>query len=134
MPTSLPNETVPLRGRSAILGTKKANNFCDVVCGNNIYSHLTYTITTNGFLCEFNEDRVLTRFIDLQVDRSNCIRADNEFLFIGCANGTTLIYFKASLEFFAMLPRPHYLGIDIAKGLTTEHITENFNNPDLKYI
>ncbi len=41
-------ETVPLRGRAAILGDMKNNYFCDVVCGRGANSHLTYAITTNG--------------------------------------------------------------------------------------
>lgn len=133
LPTTLPKEAVPLRGRPALLGEKKTENFCDVVCGNEAYSHLTYAITTNGTLCELNENRVLSRFIDLQVDRAYSIHADNEFLFIGCSNGTTLIYLKETLEFFASLPRPHYLGVDVSKGLNTSHITDTFENSELKY-
>ena len=116
---ALPKETVPLRGRPALLAEKKSENFCDVVCGNEAYSHLTYAVTANGTLCELNEQRVLSRFVDLQVDRSHCIHADNEFLFIGCSNGITLVYLKQTLEFFASLPKPHNLGVDIAKDLTT---------------
>ncbi len=126
-------EIVPLRGRPALLGDKKTYNFCGVVCGQNSYANFTYIITTNGFLCELNENRIITRFVPLHVDRTNSVQADSEFLFIGCSYGTTLIYLKASLEFFAMLPRPHYLGVDIAQGLTTSHITESFHNPDLVY-
>jgi WD40 repeat protein len=41
-------ETVPLKGRAAILGDFKNNYFCDVVCGSGPSAHMTYTITTNG--------------------------------------------------------------------------------------
>ena len=124
---------MPLKGRSAILGDKKNLTFCDVICGNGNYSNQTYALTSNGILCEFDENRNLSRSITLETSFTNCIYADNEFLFIGCNNGTTLIYLKSSLTFFASLPRPHYLGIDISQGLDVSHITETHMNPHLKY-
>lgn len=126
-------ETVPLKGRAAILGELKNNYFCDVVCGSDECSHYTYTITTNGMLCEFNENRCLSRAIDLRTERAYCIYADANNLFIGCSNGTIDIFRQKNLEFLAILPRPHNLGVDVAKGLDTRHVLENLNNRDLKY-
>ena len=126
-------ETVPLKGRAAILGELKNNYFCDVVCGSGDCSHLTYTITTNGILCEFNENRCLSRAIELHTERAYCIYADNDNLFIGCSNGAIMIFRQKNLEFIASLPRPHHLGVDIAKGQDTRHLLENLNNQDLKY-
>ena len=126
-------ETVPLRGRAAIIGEFKNNFFCDVVCGSNDCMHLTYAITTNGYLCEFNENRLLSRSINLCTERAYCIYNDHENLFIGCSNGTILIFKQKTLDFVASLPRPHPLGVDIAKGLDTRHIHENINNQENKY-
>ncbi len=126
-------ETVPLRGRAAILGDMKNNYFCDVVCGRGENSHLTYAITTNGILCEFNESRYLSRVAELHVERSYCINADDGNLFIGCSNGTILIFRQRILDCISSLSRPHYLGVDVAQGLDTSHVIASINNPDIKH-
>ena len=126
-------ETVPLKGRAAILGDLKNNYFCDVACGSGENSLYTYAITTNGILCEFNENRCLSRATELHIERAYCIYADEENLFIGGSNGTILIFRQTKLDFVASLPRPHYLGVDISKGHDTSHIIENMNNRELKY-
>ena len=56
-----------------------------------------------------------------------------EILFIGCANGNILIFAQASLALVASLPRPHYLGVDVARGMDTRHLVENRHNRDVKY-
>lgn len=124
-------ETVPLRGRAGILGDMKNNYFCDVVCGRGANSHLTYAITTNGVLCEFNENRCLSSIAELHVERAYCIYADDANLFIGCSNGTILIFRQKILDCISSLSRPHSLGIDISKGQDTSHVLENINNPNL---
>jgi WD40 repeat protein len=128
-------ETVPLKGRAAILGEMRNSYFCDVVCGTGECVHSTYTITTNGVLCEFNnEQRCITRNIELRTEHAYCIYADNrENLFIGCSNGSILMYRQKNLDLLASLPRPHSLGVDISKGLDMRHIIENLGNHELKY-
>lgn len=126
-------ETVPLRGRAAILGDMKNNYFCDVVCGNGDNAHLTYAITTNGILCEFNEVRCLNQVAELHVERAYCIYSDDSNLFIGCSNGTILIFRQKILDCIGSISRPHYLGVDISRGLDTSHVTENINNPEIKH-
>jgi WD40 repeat protein len=126
-------ETVPLKGRAAILSDMKNINFCDVVCGHCDCSHLTFSISSNGILCEFDENRSLIKVIELRVDRAYSIFADDDNLYIGCSAGTILIFKQNNLEFIASLPRPHKLGVDISKGLDTRHLIENLNNCDLKY-
>eukprot|EP00106_Octopus_bimaculoides_P021697 XP_014789139.1 PREDICTED: WD repeat-containing protein 62-like [Octopus bimaculoides] len=64
------NETVPLMGRSGILGEQKNNFFKDVACGKGAMSAYTYTITQSGLLCEFNEKRLLEKWVELRVDIS----------------------------------------------------------------
>lgn len=128
-------ETVPLKGRAAILSDLRNSYFCDVVCGTGDCVHSTYTITTNGMLCEFNnEQRCITRSIELRTEHAYCIYADNkENLFIGCSNGSILMFRQKGLDIVASLPRPHSLGVDISKGLDTRHILENLGNHELKY-
>ena len=126
-------ETVPLKSRAAILGDMKNNCFCDVACGSEENSSITYALTTNGLLCEFNEQRNLSRYIELKTERAYCIYADNYHLFIGCSNGTIIIFAQSNLRFIASLPRPHNLGVDIARGTDTRHLVESLNKSDSKY-
>jgi WD40 repeat protein len=131
--TSLLMETVPLRGRAAILADYKNNYFCDVVCGSDECTQFTYAITTNGILCQFNENRCLSNTTDLRSERAYCLYADNSSLFVGCSNGNIHIFQQKTLEFIASLPRPHYLGVDLLKGLDMSHVFETLNRNELKY-
>ncbi|CAC5379320.1 MAPKBP1 [Mytilus coruscus] len=79
------NETVPLSGRSGILGELKNNFFTDVVCGKN---KSVFCITQSGYLCNFNEKRLLEKWAELR-----------------------------NLHYIANLPHPHYLGVDVASAL-----------------
>ena len=51
-----------------------------------------------------------------------------EFVFIGCADGIVRCFSPASLQFITTLPRTHYLGVDVAKGLTISHMASHPNN------
>lgn len=126
-------ETVPLKGRAAILNDMKNNNFCAVVCGHGECSHFTYALTTNGILCGFDENRSLSKVIELRTDNAYCLQADDYNLYIGCSQGTILIFNQLNLNFISSLPRPHNLGVDISKGLDTRHLIENLSNSELKY-
>lgn len=54
-------------GRSAILGEQRNNYFCDVACGKAACGDSTYAITRSGFLCEFNNRRLLDKWVELRV-------------------------------------------------------------------
>lgn len=60
-------EPVPLMGRSAILGEQRNNDFCDVACGKGEMGDSTYAITRSGLLCEFNNRRLLDKWVELRV-------------------------------------------------------------------
>lgn len=64
-------ESLPLMGRSAILGDQRNNYFCDVGCGRGEMSESTYAITKSGLLCEFNNRRLLDKWVELRVRRTN---------------------------------------------------------------
>jgi len=63
-------EAVPLMGRSAILGEQRNNYFCDVACGRGEMGDSTFAITKSGLLCEFNNRRLLDKWVELRV--RNC--------------------------------------------------------------
>ena len=60
-------ETVPLLGRSGILGEQKNNVFSGVVTGRGALASRTYCTTRAGLLCEFNEKRLLDKWVQLRV-------------------------------------------------------------------
>jgi len=56
-----------LRGRYAILAERKDNLFLDVICGRGDCAGMTYVITSNGLICQFDEHRQMRGERDLQV-------------------------------------------------------------------
>lgn len=67
------NSTVPLLGRSGLLGELRNNFFSDVACGRGQQASSTFCITASGLLCVFNDRRLLDKWVELRVsgrDRS----------------------------------------------------------------
>ena len=60
---------VPLLGRPAILGEQRSNFFCDVACGKGEMAGYTYTVTKSGLLCQFNNQRILDKWVELKTER-----------------------------------------------------------------
>ncbi|XP_008396947.1 mitogen-activated protein kinase-binding protein 1 isoform X1 [Poecilia reticulata] len=118
--TSKLNATVPLLGRSGLLGELRNNFFSDVACGRGRQSSSTFCITSSGLLCEFNDRRLLDKWVDLRrIDsacssQATCLSVTEEFIFCGCSDGTVRVFSPVNLHFLCSLPRPHCLGADIA--------------------
>ncbi|XP_071441764.1 uncharacterized protein Wdr62 isoform X3 [Hetaerina americana] len=121
-------EPVPLMGRSAILGEQRNNHFCDVACGRGEMADSTYAITKSGLLCEFNNRRLLDKWVELRTTSANCMAVGEHFIFIGCAEGIVRCFSPSTLQFVTTLPRTHYLGVDVAKGLSISHMASHPNN------
>ncbi|XP_067831226.1 mitogen-activated protein kinase-binding protein 1-like isoform X2 [Heptranchias perlo] len=111
------NITVPLIGRSGLLGELHNNFFCGVACGKGKMAGSTFCITSSGLLCQFNGKRLLDKWLDLKTSAANCISATQDFIFCGCSNGTVKLFNPVNLHFFTNLPKPHYLGVDVAAGI-----------------
>ncbi|XP_011380134.1 WD repeat-containing protein 62 isoform X1 [Pteropus vampyrus] len=109
--------TVPLIGRSGILGELHNNIFCGVACGRGQIAGNTFCVSYSGLLCQFNEKRVLEKWINLKVSLSSCLCVSQELIFCGCTDGIVRIFQAHNLHYLANLPRPHYLGVDVAQGL-----------------
>lgn len=62
---------MPLLGRSGLLGELRNNFFSDVACGKGRKASSTFCITTSGLLCEFNDKRLLDKWVELRVSGSN---------------------------------------------------------------
>ncbi|XP_033883197.3 WD repeat-containing protein 62-like isoform X2 [Acipenser ruthenus] len=125
------NSTVPLIGRSGILGEQRNKLFCGVACGKGRMASSTFCITSSGLLCQFNEKRLLDTWIDLKAPVSNCIVASEDFVFCGCADGTIRVFNPQDLHYITSLPKPHHLGVDVAKGTEPGHLFDQ--NPDAVY-
>lgn len=61
------NATVPLLGRSGLLGELRNNLFTDVACGRGKKADSTFCITSSGLLCEFSDRRLLDKWVELRV-------------------------------------------------------------------
>ncbi|KAM7339941.1 hypothetical protein ACRRTK_000556 [Alexandromys fortis] len=109
--------TVPLVGRSGILGELHNNIFCGVACGRGRMAGNTFCVSYSGLLCQFNEKRMLEKWINLKVSLSSCLCVSEELIFCGCTDGIVRIFQAHSLQYLANLPKPHYLGVDVAQGL-----------------
>ncbi|XP_036296206.1 WD repeat-containing protein 62 isoform X2 [Pipistrellus kuhlii] len=109
--------TVPLVGRSGILGELHNNVFCGVACGRGQMAGNTFCVSYSGLLCQFNEKRVLEKWINLKVSLSSCLSVSQELIFCGCTDGIVRIFQAHNLHYLANLPKPHYLGVDVAQGL-----------------
>ncbi|XP_066252026.1 uncharacterized protein Wdr62 isoform X1 [Euwallacea similis] len=124
-------EAVPLMGRSAILGEQRNNYFCDVACGKGECGDSTYAITRSGLLCEFNNRRLLDKWVELRTTSANCIAVGQNHIFVGCAEGIIRCFDPTTLRFITTLPRCHYLGVDVTLGKTIQHMASP--PPDAKY-
>ncbi|XP_030878234.1 WD repeat-containing protein 62-like [Leptonychotes weddellii] len=65
--------TVPLVGRSGILGELHNNIFCGVACGRGQMAGSTFCVSYSGLLCQFNEKRVLEKWINLKDGDPRCL-------------------------------------------------------------
>ncbi|XP_071354660.1 mitogen-activated protein kinase-binding protein 1 isoform X2 [Trachinotus anak] len=112
--TSKVNATVPLLGRSGLLGELRNNFFSDVACGRGRQASSTFCITSSGLLCEFNDRRLLDKWVELRTSQATCLSVTDELIFCGCSDGTVRAFSPVNLHFLCTLPRPHFLGADIA--------------------
>ncbi|KAL0968950.1 hypothetical protein UPYG_G00220380 [Umbra pygmaea] len=116
------NATVPLLGRSGLLGELRNNFFSDVACGKGRKAGSTFCITSSGLLCEFNDKRLLDKWVELRTAQATSLSVTEELIFCGCADGTVRAFSPANLHFICTLPRPHCLGTDIATVVEASHL------------
>lgn len=53
-----------------------------------------------------------------QTTSANCLVVGEQHIFVGCADGIVRCFNPFTLQFVTTLPRTHYLGVDVAKGLS----------------
>lgn len=57
-----------------------------------------------------------------QTTSANCMTVGENFIFIGCAEGIVRCFSPSTLQFVTTLPRTHYLGVDVAQGLSIRFV------------
>ncbi|CAJ1074945.1 LOW QUALITY PROTEIN: mitogen-activated protein kinase-binding protein 1-like [Xyrichtys novacula] len=129
--TSKVNATVPLMGRSGLLGELRNNFFSDVACGRGRQASSTFCITSSGLLCEFNDRRLLDKWVELRVCQATCLSVTEELIFCGCSDGVIRAFSPISLHFLCTLPRPHSLGADISGMLDASQLFST--RPEARY-
>ncbi|XP_030236848.1 WD repeat-containing protein 62 isoform X3 [Gadus morhua] len=107
------NSTVPLIGRSGLLGDFKGSVFCGVACGRGAAADNTYAVTSGGLLCLFNKSRDLEAWVHLKTASARCLAVSESFVFCGCSDGTVRVFSPLNLQFISSLPRPHRLGVQL---------------------
>ncbi|KAM8916663.1 mitogen-activated protein kinase-binding protein 1 isoform 2-T2 [Spinachia spinachia] len=129
--TSKANATVPLLGRSGLLGELRNNFFSDVACGRGRQASSTFCITSSGLLCEFNDRRLLDKWVELRASQATCLSVTDELIFCGCSDGTVRVFSPANLHFLCSLPRPHCLGADVASMVDASQLFSG--RPEARY-
>ncbi|KRZ14071.1 Mitogen-activated protein kinase-binding protein 1, partial [Trichinella zimbabwensis] len=128
---SLKDNAIPLQGRSAILADQRNNQFRDVHCGRGALAGNTYAITHQGLLCQFSSRRMLEKWVELKTSNANAMCLGDAEIFVACADGVVRIFNASTLRYIGTMPRPHYLGVDVAAGLTASHMTAR--NADCRF-
>uniref|UniRef100_A0A3Q2QZI8 WD repeat domain 62 n=1 Tax=Fundulus heteroclitus TaxID=8078 RepID=A0A3Q2QZI8_FUNHE len=110
------NSTVPLIGRSGLLGDHRNAVFCGVACGRGLTATNTYCVTTGGVLCQFNGSRQLEAWVDLKTAAASSLAVSDDFVFCSCADGVVRVFRPSDLQYVGSLPRPHRLGVDLSRS------------------
>ncbi|MFT7803807.1 mitogen-activated protein kinase-binding protein 1-like [Arapaima gigas] len=122
------NSTVPLIGRSGLLGEQRNSLFCGLACGRGNMASSTFCITNSGLLCQFNSRRLLDAWVDLKTSSARCLSVSDRYVFCGCADGTIRVFSPQNLQYITTLHRPHSLGVDITQS---GHLFAS--NPEAEY-
>ncbi|KAM3875089.1 WD repeat-containing protein 62 [Diretmus argenteus] len=125
------NSTVPLIGRSGLLGDLKNSLFCGVACGRGLMASSTYCITSSGLLCRFSSSRELGAWVDLKTASASCLAVSDNYVFCGCADGIVRVFSPPNLQYITTLHRPHRLGVDITQGI--QHGDPLTSSPGAQY-
>jgi len=100
------NGTIPLQGRSAILGEKKNNNFLDVAFGKEKMGEYLFVITKSGLLCQLNSQRLLEKWVELKVKSACSLCVSEKYILVGCTEGIIRCFSVNDLRYICSLPKP----------------------------
>ncbi|XP_054650919.1 WD repeat-containing protein 62 [Dunckerocampus dactyliophorus] len=107
------NSTVPLIGRSGLLGDHNKCVFSGAACGRGRMASNTYCITTSALLCLFNASRQLEAWVDLETTSASCLVLTEDLIFCGCSDGVIRAFSSSNLHYITTFPRPHRQGVEL---------------------
>ena len=81
-----------------------------------MYYHVLSSTCTYTFVLGVCLPLSCTLHARLQTSSASCIALTESHIFIGCAEGVVRIFSSKTLHYIASLPRPHFLGVDVAAG------------------
>ncbi|KAJ3208548.1 hypothetical protein HDU82_002296 [Entophlyctis luteolus] len=94
----------------------------------------TYSITDTGILVVFNEQKVMSKWLDLKVRGGCSIAVCSQFIVCGCTDGVIRLFEPTAIKHIANIQKPHYLGIDVAHSIGSSYKSEtpvNASYPDV---
>lgn len=87
-------------------------------CGNSAPNHASVFILASSVVTV----TVFQNHVNCpQVSLSSCLCVSDELIFCGCTDGIVRIFQAHSLLYLTNLPKPHYLGVDVAQGLDSRY-------------
>ncbi|CAN9511234.1 unnamed protein product [Ophioblennius macclurei] len=109
------NSTVPLIGRSGLLGDHKNCEFSGVACGRGLMVSNTYCVTTSGLLCVFSsKSREMEAWVNLKTSSSCCVCVSEDWIFCGCSDGVIRVFSSFNLTYISTLQLSHRLGENLS--------------------
>ncbi|BFZ06630.1 hypothetical protein BsWGS_09669 [Bradybaena similaris] len=98
-----------LYGRPGLLGECKHHTFVDVACGNGSSAKFVYCITKLGGLVTVkSQERVIHSHKSIEELKANCLKVQDQILFIGFSSGDVHMFNAITLIHIAALPAPTY--------------------------
>ncbi|XP_077397386.1 WD repeat-containing protein 62 isoform X2 [Festucalex cinctus] len=107
------NMTVPLIGRSGVLGEQHKRVFSGVACGRGPAAKATFAVTQSALLCRFDASRRLDAWVPLKASCAHSLALSDHLVFCGCADGLVRVFSPSDLRYITTLPRPHRLGAEL---------------------
>nr|CAG4710624.1 unnamed protein product [Naegleria fowleri] len=101
------NGTIELKSSRCILGNFKEANFVSVDIAKAKDGTLgIYTVNSDGILCMLNENRQITKWLDMKVKSAFSISVNEDIICCGCSNGIVRLFEPSTLKFKCTLPKP----------------------------
>ncbi|KAG2388159.1 hypothetical protein C9374_001009 [Naegleria lovaniensis] len=101
------NGTIEIKSSRCILGNFKEANFVsvDIVKAKDGTVGI-YTVNSDGILCMLNENRQITKWLDMKVKSAFSISGNEDIICCGCSNGIVRLFEPSTLKFKCTLPKP----------------------------
>ncbi|KAL9650432.1 hypothetical protein ABK040_004656 [Willaertia magna] len=110
------NGNLEVKSTRCILGNFKDSTFVSVDVLRTKEGIEFYAVTSQGILCVINENRQITKWLDLKVKTAYSVSVNEEFVCCGCSNGVIRLFEPNTLKFKCTLPRPPSIAQQFNQG------------------